>query len=89
MEAYHHVYDKRERDRLAEVVVSLAAARPCYSPDDGYFAASYESECECLTAHCRLLQELVPFQLAREREYNERIGRKEATGLWLRPRAQN
>ena len=81
MEAYHHVYDKRERDRLAEVVVSLVAARPRLSPNDGYFTASYAGECECLTAHGRLLQELLQFQLFREREYSEKIGQRETAGV--------
>jgi len=73
LEAYHHVYDKREKQRLTEVITTLLARRPRYSPKSSYFTSAYSKECQCLEAHYHLVQSIIDHQIMEERTSNQQL----------------
>ncbi len=51
MEAYEHIVDPLEQQRLIQVVVDLMAQRPRLNLTASYFVDSYEAEKQCLQKH--------------------------------------
>ena len=50
-----------------QVITTLLACRPRYSPEASYFITTYHKECQCLQAHYQLVQSLIEHQLTEER----------------------
>ena len=50
-----------------QVITTLLARRPRYSPEASYFITTYRKECQCLQAHYQLVQSLIEHQLTEER----------------------
>jgi hypothetical protein len=43
MEAYEHILDTVEQQRMAQIIVNLIAQRPIFDMNDSYFIASYQA----------------------------------------------
>ena len=50
-----------------QVITTLLACRPRYSPEASYFITTYRKEYQCLQAHYQLVQSLIEHQLTEER----------------------
>lgn len=75
MECYHHVCNKNEHNKLAQIITTYLHSRPRYDPEAAYFTSIYQKEISCLQTQCQLLQAVINYQLSEERTYNHRICR--------------
>lgn len=56
-----------------QVITTLLAKRPRYSPKSSYFMSAYSKECQCLEAHYHLVQSVIDHQIMEERTSNQQL----------------
>jgi hypothetical protein len=80
MEAYEHICDSVDQQRLMRAVVDLMAKRPRLSLDCLYFRESYKAELESLDAQIALMQAYSKQQVEIEKEANSHVHDSMALG---------
>lgn len=73
MEAYEHISDPLEQQRLIQVVVDLMAQRPRLNMTASYFTDSYEAEKLCLHKHTEIMRTMIINQMRMEKNENKKI----------------
>ena len=73
IEAYEHISDPLEQQRLIQVVVDLMATRPRLNLSASYFTDSYEAEKQVLAKHAQLMRVISVNQMKYEKEVNRRM----------------
>ncbi|KAK3588936.1 hypothetical protein CHS0354_023696 [Potamilus streckersoni] len=76
MEAYHHVFDRDEKRKLAQVITNIIYKRPQFDLRSNYFIKMYRTECVVLHLHTNLIKSILDKQIEEEREYNQRVCRE-------------
>lgn len=85
LEAYHHVFDPKEKKRLAQIMVNVMHARPRYDFSADYFVKIYRAECVNLRLHCNLIKSILDKQIDDEREYIQKVCREDNPALFGLP----
>lgn len=85
LEAYHHVFDPKEKKRLAQIMVNVMHSRPRYDFSADYFVKTYRAECVCLRLHCNLIKSILDKQIDDEREYIQKVSREDNSTLFGLP----
>ncbi|KAK2166354.1 hypothetical protein NP493_1328g00012 [Ridgeia piscesae] len=73
LEAYHHVFDRDEKRKLAQVIINIMYMRPRMDFDANYFATCYRLQCLCLCRQTLLITSVLNKQIEDQREYIKRI----------------
>ena len=73
MEAYEHICDPVDQQRMMKAVTDLMARRPRLSLDSLYFRESYQAEFDCLDAQTALLEVYISNQIKLEKEANTQL----------------
>ena len=63
MEAYHHVFDRDEKRRLAQVITDVTYATPRLDYDAPYFVTCYRLECINLRHHSDIAKNFLDQQV--------------------------
>jgi len=63
MEAYQHVFNKSERDDLAQIMYSLMVKRPRFDMAADYFLKTYRLESICLRQQAALIKSILDTQV--------------------------
>ncbi|XP_074637432.1 uncharacterized protein LOC141895506 [Acropora palmata] len=85
MEAYHHVFDPKEKKRLAQVMVNVMHSRPRFDFTADYFVKIYRAECVCLRLHSNLIKSILDAQIDDEREYVQKVCREDNPAMFGLP----
>ncbi|CAH3180891.1 unnamed protein product [Porites lobata] len=85
LEAYHHVLDIKEKNRLAQVMINVMQSRPRFDFTADYFVKIYRAECVCLRLHCSLIKSVLDKQIDEEREYIQKVCREDNPALFGLP----
>ncbi|XP_077868441.1 uncharacterized protein LOC100372084 [Saccoglossus kowalevskii] len=75
LEAYHNVFDKDEKRKLAQVITNLMHKRPRFDFASDYFIKTYRAESVCLRLHCTLIKSILDKQIEEQREYIHKVTR--------------
>ncbi|XP_068750634.1 uncharacterized protein [Montipora capricornis] len=85
LEAYHHVFDPKEKRRLAQVIVNVIHSRPRFDFSADYFVKIYRAECVCLRLHANLIKSILDAQVDDEREFVQKVSREDNSALFGLP----
>ena len=74
LDAFEHVSDPLTQQRLIQIIVDIMAWRPKVEYQrNWYFKQSYNAEIRYLNTMCKVLKELVNFQMANEHTANKKV----------------
>ncbi|CAM2111897.1 unnamed protein product [Caretta caretta] len=79
-EAYQHALDTEERFALAQAITDIMHKRPRFDLSLRYFVNTYNDECICLRLQLQLVREIFNQHIDAQREYVQKIWRKDQTG---------
>ncbi|EMP38038.1 hypothetical protein UY3_04797 [Chelonia mydas] len=79
-EAYQHALDTEERFALAQAITDIMHKRPRFDLSLRYFVNTYNDECICLRLQLQLVREICNQHIDAQREYVQKIWRKDQTG---------
>ncbi|XP_043398700.1 uncharacterized protein LOC102942958 isoform X1 [Chelonia mydas] len=79
-EAYQHALDTEERFDLAQAITDIMHKRPRFDLSLRYFVNTYNDECICLRLQLQLVREICNQHIDAQREYVQKIWRKDQTG---------
>ncbi|CAM4533119.1 unnamed protein product [Lepidochelys olivacea] len=79
-EAYQHALDTEERFALAQAITDIMHKRPQFDLSLRYFVNTYNDECICLRLQLQLVREIFNQHIDAQREYVQKIWRKDQTG---------
>ncbi|CDW75700.1 UNKNOWN [Stylonychia lemnae] len=72
LEAYEHICDPLEQQRMMQIIIDLISSRPRIDyQNSNYFMESYKAEIICYETHYRLMREVVDYQMKMEKKENQ------------------
>ena len=74
LEAYEHICDPLEQERIMQIITDLMSARPRLDYQRGeYFIESYKAEIKFYEIQYELLSEIIDFLMKHERKENNHV----------------
>ena len=74
MEAYHHVFDRDEKRRIAQLITDLIYLEPRLDFDDVYFIRAYRLECVHMRHRADLIKKFLDQQVIELNLSYEKLG---------------
>ena len=73
LDAYEHICDPLEQQRMMQVMTEVMAQRPRLDTTASYFADSYEAEIKCMDTMTKLVREISCYLMSNEKKLNKQL----------------
>ncbi len=72
-DAFEHICDPLEQQRLMQIMIDLMAQRPRLDTTSSYFLDSYEAEIKCMNTLTDLFKEITDYLMLNEKRLNKQL----------------